>query len=160
MLRLAGIKPGMQVIDFMAADGYYSELLSYVVGPGGHVLLLNNPSFEKWSENGWQPRVANGRLPNVEHRVADLNAMGLPAGSADAVLLVKVYHDLYWVDTTGNWPKVNTSAVLDQMVQAVKPGGVLVVVDHSAKPGTGSSDASSLHGSTRRLRARTSSHGG
>jgi predicted methyltransferase len=145
VLRLAGIKPGMQVIDFMAADGYYSELLSYVVGPGGHVLLLNNPSFEKWSENGWQPRVANGRLPNVEHRVADLNAMGLPAGSADAVLLVKVYHDLYWVDTTGNWPKVNTSAVLDQVVQALKPGGVLVVVDHSAKPGTGSSDASSLH---------------
>lgn len=145
VLRLAGIKPGMQVIDFMAGDGYYSELLSYVVGSGGHVLLLNNPSFEKWSENGWQPRIANGRLPNVEHRVADLDAMGLPAGSVDAVLLIKVYHDLYWVDTTGSWPKVDTSAVLDQVVRALKPGGVLVIVDHSAKPGTGSSDASSLH---------------
>src|SRR5690349_2953839 len=48
VLRLAGIKPGMHVIDFIGADGYYSELLSYVVGPSGHVLLLNNPSSEKW----------------------------------------------------------------------------------------------------------------
>jgi len=145
VLRLAGIKPGMKVIDLIGADGYYSELLSYVVGPSGHVLLLNNPSSEKWSENSWQPRVANGRLPNVEHRVVDLNAMGLSAASADAVLLIKLYHDLYWVDTTGSWPKLNTSAVLDQVVQALKPGGVLVIVDHSAKAGTGSSDATSLH---------------
>lgn len=145
VLRLAGIKPGMRVIDFMAGDGYYSELTSYVVGPTGHVLLLNNPSFEKWSENGWQPRVANGRLPNVEHRVEDLDKLDLPAGSVDAVLLIKVYHDLYWVDTTGQWPKVNTAAVLDQLVTALKPGGTLVIVDHSAKPGTGNSVASSLH---------------
>src|SRR5262245_31012911 len=32
MLRLAGIKPGMTVADFLAASGYYSELASYVVG--------------------------------------------------------------------------------------------------------------------------------
>ena len=145
VLRLAGIKPGMRVIDFMAGDGYYSELTSYLVGPAGHVLLLNNPSFEKWSENGWQPRIANGRLPNVEHRIADLDKLDLPAGSVDAVLVVKVYHDLYWVDTTGQWPKVNTAAVLDQLVKALKPGGTLVIVDHSAKPGTGNSAASSLH---------------
>jgi len=144
VLRLAGIKPGMQVVDFMAADGYYSELLSYLVGPSGHVVLFNSPQTEKWSDSP-EPRVANGRLPNVEHRVAALDALGLPAGSVDAVLMIKVYHDLYWVDTTGSWPKVNTRAVLDQLVRTLKPGGVLVIVDHSAKPGTGSSDASSLH---------------
>jgi len=143
VLRLAGIKPGMHVVDFMAADGYYSELLSYLVGPSGHVVLFNSPQTEKWSDSP-EPRVANGRLPNVEHRVAALDALGLPAGSADAVLLIKVYHDLYWVDTTGSW-KVNTSAVLDQVVRTLKPGGVLVIVDHSAKPGTGAADASSLH---------------
>jgi predicted methyltransferase len=145
VIRLAGIKPGMHVADLLAADGYYSELLSYVVGPTGHVLLINNPSFEKWSENGWQPRVANNRLPNVEHEIVDLNSMGLPEASLDAVFVVKVYHDLYWVDTTGVWPKVNTGAVLDQIVRAVKPGGVVVVVDHSAKAGTGNTVASSLH---------------
>ena len=38
ILRLAGIKPGMRVADVLAGDGYYSELLSYVVGPKGKVL--------------------------------------------------------------------------------------------------------------------------
>ncbi len=145
VLRLAGLKPGMRVVDFLAGDGYYSELASHVVGPQGQVLLLNNPSFEKWSENQWQPRVAQGRLPNVEHRVMDLDKLDLPAGSVDVVLVVKVYHDLYWVDPTGEWPKVDTSAVLDRLVRSLKPGGTLVVVDHSAKAGTGNSVASSLH---------------
>ena len=43
------------------------------------------------------------------------------------------------------WPKINTSGVLDQLVQALKPGGVLLLVDHSAKAGRGSNDASTLH---------------
>jgi|SRR5579872_4890423 len=146
ILRVAGIKPGMQVADFLAADGYYSELLSYVVGPSGHVLLLNDASFERWSNNAWQPRTANNRLPNVEHRLVSLNHMGLADKSLDAILLVKVYHDLYWVDEDKkNWPDINTKDVLDQLVRALKPGGTLVIVDHSAKPGSGSSAAGSLH---------------
>jgi predicted methyltransferase len=147
VLRLAGIKPGMRVMDFMASDGYYSELLSYIVGPRGHVLLINNPSFDRWSNNGWQGRIAHNRLPNVEHLTVDLNNLELPAGSLDAILLVKVYHDLYWVDAenSGNWPKFDTNRVLDRIAHALKPNGVLLIVDHSAKPGTGSSAASSLH---------------
>jgi len=145
VLRLAGIKPGMHVIDFLAGDGYYSELLSYVVGSSGHVLMYNDPSFEKWSEGGAVKRVAANRLPNVEHQVAALNTLQFPAASVDAVFLVKVYHDLYWVDTTGAWAKVDTGTVLDNIARAVKPGGVVVIVDHSAKPGTGSSAASPLH---------------
>lgn len=75
--------------------------------------------------------------------------MNLGSGTLDAVVLSKVYHDLYWVDTKGEsqglWPKINTSAVLDQLVRALKPGGVLLLVDHSAKAGHGSADASTLH---------------
>src|SRR5450631_3833467 len=56
MLRLAGIKPGMKVADVLAGDGYYSELLSYIVGPKGHVQLLNNAGFDKFSNNAWQQR--------------------------------------------------------------------------------------------------------
>jgi len=145
VLRLAGIKPGMHVVDFLSGDGYYSELLSYVVGPSGHVLMYNDPSFEKWSEGGAVKRVAADRLPNVEHQVAALNTLQFPPSSVDAVFLVKVYHDLYWVDTTGAWAKVDTGAVLDDIARSVKPGGVVVIVDHSAKSGTGTSASSSLH---------------
>jgi len=146
ILRLSGIKPGMHVADFLAGDGYYSELLSYVVGPKGHVQLINNPSFDRWANNGWDARIAHGRLPNVEHRTVDLNHLDLAPGSLDALLLVKVYHDLYWVDENKkNWPDFNTAAVLDSLVKALKPGGSLILVDHSSKAGAGTSVASSLH---------------
>ncbi|MBV9913157.1 MAG: class I SAM-dependent methyltransferase [Sinobacteraceae bacterium] len=147
ILRLAGIKPGMKVADVLAGDGYYSELLSYVVGPKGHVLLINNAPFEKWSEEAWRPRLADNRLPNVEHRTVDINHPELGTESLDAIFLIKVYHDLYWVDTRHEtpWPEVETTQVLDQLVHALKHGGKLVIVDHSAEPGTGTSVAGSLH---------------
>jgi predicted methyltransferase len=144
LLRLAGIKPGMQVADLMAANGYYTELLSRIVGTKGHVLMLNNAAYDGWSP-GWPKRIADNRLPNVEHRTVDLNHMDLGAGTLDAVLMIKIYHDLYWVDPKGEWPKVDVPAVLDQLARALKPGGVLLLVDHSAKAGTGSADAGRLH---------------
>ena len=147
VLRLTGIKPGMQVADVLAGGGYYSELLSYVVGPKGHVLLLNNTAYDQWSNGGWEKRLADNRRPNVEHRTVDLEHLDLPDHSLDALILVKVYHDLYWIDTEPNspWPKMNTRAVLDQLTRVLKPGGILLIEDHSAKPGTGSAAASTLH---------------
>ena len=146
LLRLAGIKPGMQVGNFMAADGYWSELASYVVGPKGHVLLLNNATWDYWSGNHWQERI-NGRLPNVEHRTVDAEHLELPDHSLDAMLIIKVYHDFYWVDEDpkDNWPKFDVGRVLEEVARVLKPGGVVLLVDHSAKPGTGSADAGPLH---------------
>jgi predicted methyltransferase len=147
VLRLAGIKPGMRVADVLAADGYYSELLSYVVGPKGHVLLLNNKAYDHWSEGGYEKRLAGNRLPNVEHRTVDLEHLDLPDHSLDAAVLIKIYHDLYWVDSDPKtvWPKMDPSVVLDQLARVLKPGGILLVEDHSAKAGTGSADAGRLH---------------
>jgi predicted methyltransferase len=147
LLRLAGIKPGMKVADVLAGDGYYSELVSYIVGPEGRVFLINNAAFDKWSEPDLDNRLAGGRLPNVVRQTVDLNDMKLSPRSLDAVLLIKVYHDLYWVDSRPNspWPKIDTNGVLDQLAKALKPGAVLLLVDHSAKAGHGNSDASELH---------------
>jgi predicted methyltransferase len=147
MLRLAGIKPGMVVGDVLAGDGYYSELASYVVGPKGRVYLINNPAFDNWSQPALKDRMAGGRLANVTQQTVDLNDMKLPAGSLDAVLLIKVYHDMYWVDATPKspWPKINVGTVLDQLAKALKPGGTLLLIDHSAKAGHGKTDAGELH---------------
>ncbi|HMK23728.1 MAG TPA: methyltransferase domain-containing protein [Terriglobales bacterium] len=147
VLRLAGLKPGMQVGDLLAADGYYSELASYIVGPTGHVLMLNDLATDYWSNNGWEKRLAGNRLPNVEHRRIELEHLPLPDASLDAMLVIKVYHDFYWVDDRPNspWPKLDPQAVLNEIARVVKPGGVLLVVDHSAKSGTGKADAGRLH---------------
>jgi predicted methyltransferase len=145
ILRLSGIKPDMRVADVLAGDGYYSELASYALGPKGKVFMINNAAFDHWSEGPLQARLESGRLGNVEHETLDLNHMNLKPGSLDAVFLIKVYHDLYWVDSEGVWPKIDTAGVLDQLARALKPGGVLLLVDHSAKAGSGNTAASALH---------------
>jgi predicted methyltransferase len=146
LLRLAGLKPGMQVADFMAADGYYSELASYIVGPKGHVLLLNNATWDYWSGDHWKERIA-GRLPNVEHRTIDAEHVDVPDHSLDAVLLIKAYHDFYAIDDDpkAKWPRFDVGRVAEEIARMLKPGGILLLEDHSAKPGTGTSAATPLH---------------
>jgi predicted methyltransferase len=145
ILRLSGIRPGMRVADVLAGDGYYSELASYVVGPTGKVFMINNAAFDHWSEPALGVRLKSNRLANVEHQTLDLDHLNLAPRSLDAVFLIKVYHDLYWVDSEGVWPKFDTRGVLDQLVRALKPGGVLLLVDHSAKAGSGNTAATALH---------------
>jgi predicted methyltransferase len=145
ILRLSGIKPGMQVADVLAGDGYYSELASYVVGPKGKVFMINNAAFDHWSDGPLQARLKGNRLANVEHKTLDLDDMKLKNASLDAVFLIKVYHDMYWVDPEGVWPKVDAGRVLDQLARALKPGGALLLVDHSAKAGSGSTASTPLH---------------
>jgi predicted methyltransferase len=107
--------------------------------------MINNAAFDHWSEGPLQARLDGNRLGNVEHETLDLDHMNLKAASLDAVLLIKVYHDLYWVDEERVWPKIDTRGVLDQLARALKPGGILLLVDHSARPGSGTTVASTLH---------------
>src|SRR5215475_9377030 len=113
VLRIAGIKPGMQVADYMAADGYWSELASYIVGPQGHVLLINNATWDYWAGNHWQERI-KGRLPNVEHITVDAERLPMPDNSLDALLLVKAFHDFYWThaDAQSHWPRFDVDRVV------------------------------------------------
>ena len=144
VLRLAGIKPGMHALDVLGGNGYYSELLSYLVGPQGAVLMINNADFDKYDPT-WKERLANNRLPKVTHRTVDMAAMQLGAAQFDVALLIKIYHDFYWQDLLNGPPKTDAKTILDQIAASLKPGGILLIVDHSAKAGTGSNDADTLH---------------
>ena len=145
VLALARFKRGDTVADILAGGGYYSEILSGIVGPQGKVLLVNNPGYDNFGKKGLAERLANDRLPNVTHVAGPSDALGMGENVLDGAVIVMSYHDLYWVDDQQGWPKIDAGQFLDQIARALKPGGVLLVVDHSAKEGTGSSAAQDLH---------------
>jgi predicted methyltransferase len=146
VMAFAGFKPGMHVADIFAGGGYYSELISYVVGTTGEVLMVNNVPYEDYDKDNIKARFSQeGRLPNVKRMVVESCDLQLGTATLDAATIVMSYHDLFYADPLGGWPKIDEAHFLDQIYKALKPGGVFLIVDHAAKAGTGSSLAKELH---------------
>lgn len=134
-LEFAGIEPGMSVLDAFAAGGYYTELLSRVVGPEGTVIAYNNPAYARFAAKGIEARYAGDRLPNVQQLTAEVDRLELPPRSLDAAIFVMSYHDLYWKPADGSWTPTDPLQMLRTLHAAMKVGGVVIVQDHVAAPG-------------------------
>jgi predicted methyltransferase len=135
VLQFLGAKPGMNVVDYFAASGYYSELLSRIVGPKGSVILYNNPQYADFAGEQLKRRTANNRLPNVRVVTAPTDEFKLPRASIDAALFVLSYHDIYWQPKEASAPFGHAPQITADLFLAMKPGGVVVVVDHAAVTG-------------------------
>jgi predicted methyltransferase len=142
-LAFFGISSGMSVLDLFAGGGYYSELLSYAVGSTGGVVSHNNEAYEEYVGEELEIRFADNRLANVTRLISEANDLEFEASSFDVVMLVLVYHDTYFSEE--NWPAIDRKRLLAQLHQALKPNGVLAIIDHSAKPGTDFESAQTLH---------------
>jgi predicted methyltransferase len=145
VLSFFGIERGMTVLDMYSGGGYYTELLSYVVGDSGRVVAHNNQPYLSYAKEGLTARYDAGRLPNVEQLIAENNELNLEPQLFDAVLLIKAYHDLYYVDEDAGWAKVDIPTFLAEIFAALKSGGVLGIVDHNAVSGSPASTGGSLH---------------
>ena len=145
ILDYFGIEPGMVVLDLYSGGGYYSELLSYLVGPTGRVVAHNNTPYLTFAETELAERYREGRLPNVEQLVAENNELELPTQRFDAVLMIKAYHDVYFVDEEMGWTRIDRAEFLAEVFDAMKPGAVLGVVDHVAAPGAPPETGGTLH---------------
>lgn len=145
VLTFFRIAPGMTVLDLWSGGGYYTELLSSVVGSGGKVVAHNNTPYLKFAEDELAMRYAPGRLPNVERLLAENNELALQPGSFDAVLMTNVYHDIYFVDEKAGWMRIDGPKLLAEVFQSLKPGGVLGVTDHAAVPGSPPATGGTLH---------------
>jgi predicted methyltransferase len=144
VLEFFGIEPGMNVLDIFAGGGYYTEILSYLVGDDGKVTLYNNGGWNGFVNTGVTERLANDRLANVESLVAEADEIDFAANSYDAALFVLGFHDLYYVDTI--WPAIEPLPFITAIYNSIKPDGLLGIVDHIAEPGGSSIEvANSLH---------------
>jgi predicted methyltransferase len=145
VLAFFGIEPGMTVLDMFSGGGYYSELISYVVGTEGRVVAHSNAAYVNFVGDEFEERHGGGRLANVEVLMAENNELELPAEVFDAVTLILSYHDIFHVDVENGWPKIDGPKLLAEIYKGMKPGAVLGVVDHSADAGSPRETGNSLH---------------
>lgn len=136
VLGLLDLKPGMRVIDYFSGGGYYTEILSRLVGPEGQVIAYNNEPYQKYAASKPAERYGSERLPNVAQLNAPPEQLPVEPESVDAALIVNAYHDLHWVSKDGSWPRTDPKASLQKLAAALKPGAPVVVVDHVASAGS------------------------
>jgi predicted methyltransferase len=145
VLEFFGIEPGMHVLDMFSGGGYYTELLSYVVGPDGKVVSHTNSAYAQFVGEEAVNRYAGNRLANVEVLLAENNELDLPRNEFDAVMMILAYHDIYYVDADNGWPKIDGPVLVAELFDSLKPGGIVAVVDHYAAAGSPRETGGSLH---------------
>jgi len=135
VLTFIGIEPGMTVLDLFSGGGYYTTLISAIVGEEGSVTAHNNAAYLPYAGEELAQRKAVGIPANVDSLIAEANDLELPEAHYDAVIAVLTWHDFYYVDPDNGWLAIDAAGVVDTLCNALKPGGVLAVIDHAAAPG-------------------------
>ena len=133
MLAFAGVKPGDKVADLIPGKGYFTRLFADVVGPKGMVYMYEPSEFAKFAKS---PLPANGAhpdpaRPNIVFLIGPANDFATPQ-KLDIVWTSQNYHDLK--DSFA--APADTARVNKAVFAALKPGGVYIVLDHVATPGT------------------------
>jgi len=156
VIEFMGIKPGMRVIDVIAAGGYYTEVLSLAVGASGSVVAQNPQAVLEFrdgaNEKAISARLAGNRLPNVSRVNGMFDAVPTDGGLYDAAITALNFHDLY----NGRGPDV-ALASLQAIYALLKSGGVLGIIDHVGAAGA---DNEALHRIEKSLAIETAKSAG
>ncbi len=142
IVAMLNLKPGAKVADFIMGGGYWTRILSGVVGPKGKVYAYQPAEFISFraAYGTEQDDAVKGRANVVASRES-LGAVAFPE-PLDAILTVQNWHDLH-LKVSPAWLG---GKVAGDLFKALKPGGVLVVVDHVGLNAAGPfSDADTLH---------------
>jgi predicted methyltransferase len=140
MLAFTGVATGMKVLDMDANAGYSTELLARAVGPTGIVYAQDSAAvIERFVKDKFDIRAQKPAMKNVVHVVRDFGDPIPPDVSGlDLITFFFAYHDVTYMP-------VDRAEMNKKMFAALKPGGVLVIADHSARPGDGTDVAKTFH---------------
>jgi predicted methyltransferase len=143
-LAFSGIKPGDQVADYVADSGYFTRLFASVVGSKGHVYAVEPTAFFKYQSFPKSIAELQGYAvahPNVTvTTAAALEGLKFPE-KLDLFWISQDYHDLH-DEFMG---PVDIAAFNKAVYSALRPGGVYVILDHSAAPGAPANVTETLH---------------
>jgi predicted methyltransferase len=131
LLKFFGLEQGMQVADMFGGNRYWAELIAPAVGPSGHVTVWEPTQFyDPESKAAFEAFAA--KTPNVSILSSPFEAPALPANAYDFMLINLDYHDVYWENAKYKVVRMEPDPWLKSIFAAMKPGGVVGVVDHTA----------------------------
>jgi predicted methyltransferase len=138
-LEFAAPRPGMKVLDMGAGGGYSTELMARAVAPNGMAYGQYPPDGFAKAIEAFQARL---QTPAMKDAAADVRPFDdpVPPDVHDLDLITFLF---YYHDTT--YMTVDRAAMDRKMFAGLKPGGYLVLADHSAKAGADISVGKSLH---------------
>ena len=140
LLAFTGVRTGMKVLDMEASAGYSTELLARAVGPSGVVYAQDSAAvIERFVKDKFDIRAQKPVMKNVVHVVRNFDDPIPPeVNGLDLITFFFAYHDITYME-------VDRAAMNAKMFAALKPGGYLVIADHSARQGDGLTVAKTLH---------------
>lgn len=134
LLAFVAPKPGWRVLDMAAGAGYSTELMARAVAPGGKVFAQNDRASEKFAARMKSPAMAD-----VELVVTPFDDLSNPAlRNLDLVTFFFGYHDTTFM-------VVDRARMDKALFESLKPGGLLVVADHAARPEDGATVGKTYH---------------
>jgi predicted methyltransferase len=139
-LAFAGVKPGDWVLELAPGKGYFTRLLSAVVGPQGEVTnyIVSQPPKPDAPPPPIVALAAEPHYSNVKVHLQRLVEVK-PTNSFDLVWTTQNYHDFH------NIEGLDVATLNHAIFAALKPGGIYLVVDHAAEAGSGLRDTKTLH---------------
>ena len=121
---------------YLLVAGYYTEIISYLVGPSGSVTLYNNNPWDNFVGDQVKQRLIDNRLPNVKALTVEPAELSEVTEQYDSAIFILGMHDLYYEDKANGWPLIDVGSFLANIHRLVAPGGTLGVIDHNAAPGS------------------------
>ncbi|EIL97408.1 class I SAM-dependent methyltransferase [Rhodanobacter thiooxydans] len=143
VMAFAEVKPGQKVLELVPGSGYWTRVFSAIVGPQGHVYTVWPHEMGKYSAKSfanWQGLVATPHYANVSLLQQPAALLTAPE-PIDLVFTAQNYHD-YHDPFMG---PVDMAGFDKRVYDALKPGGLFVVIDHVAPAGSGLADTDTLH---------------
>ncbi|MBX9777805.1 MAG: methyltransferase [Xanthobacteraceae bacterium] len=139
LLAFTGARPGMAVLDMGAGGGYSTELMARAVAPNGKVYAQNMPNLFPKAKANFDARMQTPAMKNVTALFRPFDDPTPPeVRDLDLITFFFFYHDTTYME-------VDRAAMNKRLFAALKPGGVLVIADHSAAAGAGTTVGKSLH---------------
>ncbi|RED17542.1 putative methyltransferase [Parasphingopyxis lamellibrachiae] len=139
LLNFLGLEQGDRVFDFVAAGGYYSELMARAVGSEGVVMPHNMPGLvEQFGmREGLDARGYGTRIPNAVPFEYEIDEVAFEPNSIDFALFNMVFHDFWFVPAGSETPlSSDPVAFLATLYTGMKPGGIVGIVDHVGLAGS------------------------